>query len=174
MNAALAAKGIDYEKDIKNNPIGDNDQQLPEYEYQKNKDGSVTLTEYQYINGKKVKTAEKHIDKDGNTLSDIKYNEDGSVNSTVSYKTDDAGNKYEYTTDGKTGQKELTSVTNKKGEAYVIKNYLNEDGSLNWNKLQQDGWGTSLTGADAQRAFQDMCHGFTIEQIIKDSITSFV
>ena len=135
---------------------------------QTDKNGNTTKTQYEYINGKKVPTTETTTDKNGNKIQkEYVYSEDGKLTKVVSYTTDDAGNTYERTTNAQTRKTELTSVTNKNGQSYVVKNYLNNDGSLNWTKLQQDGWGTTLTGTDAQNAWADLQNGSNINEIIK-------
>ena len=80
---------------------------------------------------------------------------------------DPSGNTYNYKADAGTDSGfELTSVTNKSGQTYEINNYVNNDGILDWKKLQQDGWGTSLTGDSAQQAFADLLNGASVDEII--------
>ena len=131
-----------------------------------NADGSSRVTEYQTVDGNKVKKSDITYDKNGEVVSDYEYNNDGTLNNVTNYSTDEAGNKYKYYLDCATGKRELVQVTNKKGETFVIKNYLNSEGGLDWDKLREDGWGISLSGELAKYAFADLQNGATIEEII--------
>ena len=59
-----------------------------------------------------------------------------------------------------------TNNTNSTKNSFILSNYLNYDGSLNWQKLQADGWGTSINGTNAQDALKDLQNGNSIEYVI--------
>jgi len=104
-------------------------------------------------------------DKQGNLITDKIDPKSGKK--IAKSMVDPSGNTYNYKADAGTDSGfELTSVTNKNNETFVIKDYMNNDGILDWKKLQQDGWGTSLTGDSAQKAFADLLNGASVDEII--------
>jgi len=129
-------------------------------------DGSSRVIEYQTVDGNKVPKSDITYDENNEVVSDYEYNNDGTINHLTNYSNDERGYRYKYYTDGKTGEREIVQITNGKGETFVIKNYVNSAGSLDWDKLEEDGWGISLSGEVAQYAFEDLKNGASIEEIM--------
>ena len=125
------------------------------------KEENATITQYETIDGKLASETQFNYDQNGkiNNVVNKKFDNDGSVTQIANAKSGDRANVIEVEVTG-------TRKFNKD-------NYIDRDGSMDWGKMQRDGWGANYTGNDAKNAFNALQNGASIDSIIKGDFSDY-